>query len=66
MSIFAWRPTLTLAMKNLFLVIVVIKNLFLGATHLLARTLSRGEVKNNTLSLSIVEAEYRAEMHASS
>ena len=41
--IFAWRPTLTLAMQ----VIVVIKNLFLGTTHSLAGTLSRDGVKNN-------------------
>ena len=44
--IFAWRPTLTVAMQA----IVLIKNLFLGIAHSLARTLSHGRVKNNTLS----------------
>ena len=46
--IFMWRPTLTLATQA----IVVIKNLFLGVAHSLAGTLSRGGVKNNTLSIS--------------
>ena len=47
--------------------IVIIENLYMGIANLLEGTLSRGRVKNNTLSLSLssVEAEYSAMMHAS-
>ena len=52
---------MTLAMQ-------AIENLFLGIAHSLAGTLSCDRLKNNTLSLSLsgVEGEYRAMMHASS